>query len=119
MVESMVGQKDMGGGTECKRLFFSTLDNIIGEMNRRFSEWHSQLVKALYALGPDTPNFLDEQKLKPQFQLTNMTLVESQFSVAHQFFKYETARCPGDLWTPAAILQHFSEPLATIPVLLK
>ncbi|KAJ4945995.1 hypothetical protein JOQ06_023673, partial [Pogonophryne albipinna] len=36
VVESNIGQQDIGSETECKRLFFSTLDSVIGEMNRRF-----------------------------------------------------------------------------------
>ncbi|KAJ4934288.1 hypothetical protein JOQ06_007087 [Pogonophryne albipinna] len=36
VMESTIGQQDIGSETECKRLFFSTLDSVIGEMNRRF-----------------------------------------------------------------------------------
>ncbi len=48
------------------------------EMNRRFSELNSQLVEALCALDPDSPHFLDVQKVKPLLELTNTALVESE-----------------------------------------
>lgn len=72
MVESTVGQQqqDRGSETECKRLFFSTLDSATGEMNTRFSERNSQLVEAMCALDPDSPHFLDVQKVKPLLELT-------------------------------------------------
>ncbi|KAI9517834.1 hypothetical protein NQZ68_001003 [Dissostichus eleginoides] len=109
---------DIGSETECKRLFFSTLDSVIGEMNRRFSERNSQLVEALCALDPENPHFLDVQKVTPLLELTKTTLVESEFAVARNFLQSEMARSTGDAWTPTSILQRFSRPLAAMPTVL-
>ncbi len=118
VVESTGGQQDIEGKTECKWLFFSTLDNVIGELNRRFNERNSQLVEALCALDQDSPHFLDEQKAKPLLELTNTAFVESEFSIAHQFLQSEMAHSAGDLWTPTAILQRFSGPHTAMPTVL-
>lgn len=65
---------------------FSSVNSNAGEMSTRFSERNSQLAEATCALDPGKPHFLDEQRVRPLLELTDTTLVESQFTVAGHFF---------------------------------
>ena len=122
VVESTVGQEQLDRGTkeECKRLFFSTLDNVIGEMKTRFSERNSKLVEAMGALDPVSKDFLDPQKIKPLLELSNTAVVESQFDVAKEFLQSEMAASSSstETWTPRLILQKYAEPLKAMPGVL-
>ncbi|KAL7404136.1 hypothetical protein ABVT39_010269 [Epinephelus coioides] len=120
VVESTVGQEqqEREHATECKRLFFRTLDSVTEEMNARFGERNSQLVQAMCALDPGNPHFLDAQRVRPLLELTNTTLVESEFTVARHFLQTEMARSTEAKWTPATILQRYSGPLTAMPSVL-
>lgn len=74
-------------------------DSVTGEMNARFGERNSQLVQAMCALDPGNPNFLDEQGVRPLLELTNTTLVESEFTVAQQFLQTEMTQSTEARWT--------------------
>lgn len=89
VVESSVGQSNEADETECKRLFFSILDTVNGEMSARFSERNSQLVKALCALDPGRNYFLDSSTVKPLLDRTKTKTVDAEFSVARQFILTE------------------------------
>ncbi|KAK0146221.1 Zinc finger MYM-type protein 1 [Merluccius polli] len=54
VVDTTVGhrQKEVEERTGCKRLYFSTLDAVVGEMKARFSVRNSQLVEAPVHLTP-------------------------------------------------------------------
>ena len=67
MVESTVGHQEWGKDTDCKRLFLSTLNAVIGEMSEEFSERNSQQV---CALDPESLDFLDVKKVKPLLDLS-------------------------------------------------
>lgn len=53
----------------------------------RFSERNSKYITALDALDPGSENFLDEGKVKPLLDLTNTEMIESQCTVARQFWQ--------------------------------
>ncbi|KAK0138889.1 hypothetical protein N1851_024562 [Merluccius polli] len=44
--------------TELRRLYYDTIDSVVREIERRFSERNSQLASALAALNPEADNFL-------------------------------------------------------------
>ncbi|KAJ4938373.1 hypothetical protein JOQ06_002993 [Pogonophryne albipinna] len=50
--------------TELQRLYYSTIDSVLGEMDQRFSERNSQLAKSLAALNPESDPFLDAKAVK-------------------------------------------------------
>lgn len=56
-------------------------------MSVRFSERNSKYITALDALDPGSENFLDEGKVKPLLDLTNTEMIESQCTVARQFWQ--------------------------------
>lgn len=87
VVNESVGQREANIEQECKRLFFNIIDSILGEMSVRFSERNSKYITALDALDPGSVNFLDEGKVKPLLDLTNTEMIESQFTIARQFWK--------------------------------
>ncbi|CAM4649961.1 unnamed protein product [Leuciscus chuanchicus] len=115
VVESSCGQSDEADETECKRLFFSTLDTVIGEMSARFSERNSQLVKALCTLDPGSNDFLDSSTVKPLLDLTKTEIVDAEFTVARQFIRTETALSNMEKWTTLDVLKTFSGTLAAMP----
>jgi len=114
-VESSCGQSDEADETECKRLFFSTLDTVIGEMSARFSKRNSQLVKALCALDPGSNDFLDSSMVKPLLDLTKTEILDAEFTVARQFIRTETALSNREKWTTLDVLETFSGALAAMP----
>ncbi|CAL8235042.1 unnamed protein product [Arctogadus glacialis] len=64
VVDTTVGhrQKEAEERTGCKRLYFSTLDAVVGEIKARFSVRNSQLVQALCTLHPGSEDFLNANK---------------------------------------------------------
>ncbi|KAF3833302.1 hypothetical protein F7725_026967, partial [Dissostichus mawsoni] len=52
-LEGTTGHRD-NDKTELQRLYYSTIDSVLGEMDQRFSERNSQLAKSLAALNPET-----------------------------------------------------------------
>ncbi|RXM95399.1 hypothetical protein EOD39_16925 [Acipenser ruthenus] len=79
VVETTVGQQEEGNERECKSVFFSTLDAVLGEMSARFNERNSQLVEALCALHPERETFMDVEKVKPVLDLISGDFVEAEF----------------------------------------
>lgn len=71
--------------TQLRRLYFSALDHVLGEMDTRFSERNSNLAAALAALDPESETYLDVESVKPIMDLTNCTIVETECIVAKQF----------------------------------
>uniref|UniRef100_A0A8C7GK74 Tetraspanin-4 n=1 Tax=Oncorhynchus kisutch TaxID=8019 RepID=A0A8C7GK74_ONCKI len=61
--KTTMGQQEEDNERECKRLFFSTLDAVLGEMSARFNKQNRQLVEALCALHPENESFMDVEKL--------------------------------------------------------
>ncbi|KAI7797371.1 hypothetical protein IRJ41_000339 [Triplophysa rosa] len=71
--------------TELRRLYFSALDHVLGEIDTRFSERNSKLATALAVLDPVSETFLDVKSMKPIMDLTNSSIVETECIVAKQF----------------------------------
>ena len=67
-----------------RRLFYSTLDQVINEIDVRFSHQNTKLYAALSlsALQPENSNFLDVKIVQPLSDLVNRTNVEAEFAVA-------------------------------------
>ncbi|MGH0161481.1 UNVERIFIED_CONTAM: hypothetical protein FKN15_047137 [Acipenser sinensis] len=118
VVETTVGQQEEGNERECKRVFFSTLDAVLGEMSARFNERNSQLVETLCALHPESETFMDVEKVKPLLDLISGDFVEAEFTVARQFLQTEIARSGEEKWTRQSILDRYSGPLTAMPTVM-
>ncbi len=70
LVEDMTGQREDGIETELKRLYYSTVDSVVGEMDQRFGERISHLYYALAALDPKSDSFLDPKTVKHIIDMT-------------------------------------------------
>ncbi|KAK0137976.1 Zinc finger MYM-type protein 1 [Merluccius polli] len=57
--------------TELPRLYFDTIDAVLGEMDMRFGEHNTELASGLVALDPESEKFLDIKAIK--MDLTNST----------------------------------------------
>ncbi len=62
LVEEMTSQREDAIETELKRLYYSTMDSVVGEMDQRFGERTS--------LDPKTDSFLDHKNMKHIIDLT-------------------------------------------------
>ncbi|KAK0153461.1 Zinc finger MYM-type protein 1 [Merluccius polli] len=111
VVDTTVGHRQ-------KRLYFSTLDAVVGEMKARFSVRNSQLVEALCTLHPGSEDFLDANRVRPLLDLTCTEIKEAEFAVAQQFLQDEMAQSNKN-WTTQDILTRYCEPLAAMPTVLK
>ena len=120
VVDTTVGhrQKEAEERTGCKRLNFSTLDAVVGEIKARFSVRNRQLVEALFTLHPGSEDFLDANKVRPLLDLTGTEMKEAEFAVEQQFLQDEMAKS-NDNWTTQDILIRYCEPLAAMPTVLK
>ncbi|KAK0131285.1 hypothetical protein N1851_034018 [Merluccius polli] len=69
LLAECVVEETTGGNTmdkvELSRLYFSVLDRVLVEMERRFSKCNSKLAAALVALDPESDTFLDVKALQP------------------------------------------------------
>ncbi|CAJ1057873.1 uncharacterized protein LOC128440739 [Xyrichtys novacula] len=122
VVETPFGHrhKEVGEKTECKRLYFSTLDAVVGEMTARFNERNSQLVQALCAVHPESEHFMDVNKVKPLLDLTGINAKEAEFTVAKHFLKDEMAKSDKNKsWTTQDILKTYSMSLAAMPTVIE
>lgn len=64
LVEEMTGQREDGIESELNRLYYSTVDSLVGEMDQRFGELISHLYYALAALDLKSDSFLDPKTVK-------------------------------------------------------
>ncbi|GAA6089159.1 zinc finger MYM-type protein 1-like [Tachysurus ichikawai] len=71
--------------TELRRLYFSALDHVLGEMETCFSKRNSKLAAALATLDPESETFLNVESMKPIMDLTNWTIMETECIVAKQY----------------------------------
>jgi hypothetical protein len=74
VVETTMGQQEEDNDRECKRLFFSILDAVLGEMSARFNKRNSHLIEALCALHPENETFMDVEKVKPLLDLISTSV---------------------------------------------
>jgi len=119
VVDTTFGQTRMEGEkTECKRLYFSILDAVVGEMSTRFCERNSKFIQVLSALHPRSAFFMDGDKVKPLLDLTGMEFKEAEFSVAQQFLRDEIAKSDENC-TTASILQRYNDALSAMPTVLQ
>uniref|UniRef100_A0A3B1J476 DUF4371 domain-containing protein n=1 Tax=Astyanax mexicanus TaxID=7994 RepID=A0A3B1J476_ASTMX len=118
VVEGSLGQHEDNNEQECKRLYFSTIDSVLGEMDARFNERNSQLMDGLSALDPGSPNFMDVGKVKPLLDLTKTDMVEAQFAVANQFLQTRLIGLDGEKLTLEKLVQKFSTVLEAMPCVL-
>lgn len=117
-VEERIIYEDLSDETELRRMYFSCIDAVCGEMKERFGERNCVLMDALRSLDPEDSTFLDVSKVKPLLDLTNTPIVESEYTVAHQFLSMQmkdSFPADGGKWTMKKVLQHFQKPLEAMP----
>ena len=67
---------------EMRRLFHSTLDQVINKIDVRFSHQSTKLYAAASVLQPENSNFLNVKMMQPLLDLVDRTSVEGKFDVA-------------------------------------
>ena len=85
VVEETTGDNEINED-EMRRLFYSTLDQVINEINVRFSHQNAKLYAAVFALQHENSNFLDVKMVQPFTDLANRRSVEAKFDVAKTYF---------------------------------
>ncbi|CAM4556543.1 unnamed protein product [Leuciscus chuanchicus] len=120
VLEESVGQNDTNNDdkSELKRLFFSAIDAVLGEMDVRFSERNGKLISALEALDPENKSFLDVKKLKHIMDLAGMEIVESEFCVARRFLQSQMEDDSEEKWTVQRLLSKHYKTLKAMPTAL-
>lgn len=63
--------------TELHRLYYSTIDSLLGEMDNRFSERNSKLASALVALDPESDTLVHVKAVKHIMDLLQSPRIES------------------------------------------
>ena len=90
---------------EMWRLFYSTLDQVINEINVRFNHQNTKLYAAVSALQSENSNFLDVKKGQPLLDLVDSISVEAEFDVAKTY----VAKFSGDEKTKPTTTELLSE----------
>lgn len=103
--------------TELRRLYYNTIDSVVGELERRFSERNTQLASALAALNPEADNFLDVKAVKHILDLSQSIIVDAEFEVAKEFLMSQKQAMQGD-WTIQHIISTYHNQLITMPSVL-
>ena len=67
---------------EMRRLFYSLLDQVINEIDVRFSDQNAELYAAVSTLQSENSDFLDVKVVQPLLDLVDPTSVEVEFGVA-------------------------------------
>ncbi|XP_073730590.1 uncharacterized protein [Misgurnus anguillicaudatus] len=118
-VEETTGQRENDMETELKRLYYSTVDSVVGEMDQRFGERKSHLYRALNALDPKSDLFLDPKTVKHIMDLTQSPIVDAEFEVAKHFLRSQKeSKTEGDNWTTKFVLSKYHTVLQTMPSVL-
>ena len=86
VVMETTGHRDDDEKTKLQRLYYNTIDSVLGEMDHRFSERNSQLARALVALNPESDTFLDGKVVKHIMDLSRSPIIETEYKVAKQVF---------------------------------
>ncbi|XP_063039724.1 uncharacterized protein LOC134434959 [Engraulis encrasicolus] len=118
VVEARVTQDDPNSEDQLRRLFFSCIDAVCGEIQARFGERNCTIMHGLKALDPNDPTFLDISKIRPLLALSNTTAVDTEFTVAKQFLHgrmEDTSPPDGGEWTARKVLKHFHPALEAMP----
>ncbi|KAM8769430.1 uncharacterized protein AB9X84_001697 isoform 1-T1 [Acanthopagrus schlegelii] len=121
VVEDISTHVDTNEETELRRIFYSCIDSVCGEMKDRFGKNNCQLMEALKALDPVQGTFLDVSKVKPLLDLTKTPALDSEFEVACNFLRAqmeESSPPDGEKWTMKQILKQFHRPLEAMPTVL-
>ena len=84
VVEETIGNNEINKD-EMRRLFYSTLDQVINEIDVRFSHQNTKLYAAICALQPKNSNVLDIKMMQPLLDLVDRTSVEAEFDVAKTY----------------------------------
>ena len=84
VVEKTTGDNEINED-EMRKLFYSTLDQVINEINVRFSHQNTKLYAAASAVQHENSNFLDVKMVQPLTDLANRTSVEAKFDVAKTY----------------------------------
>nr|XP_054597625.1 uncharacterized protein LOC129163644 isoform X2 [Nothobranchius furzeri] len=118
VVEEIVTRKDCNDETKLRRIYYSCIHSVYGEMKNRFGKQNCDLMEALVALDSAQPTFLDVTKVKPLLNLTKTHAVDSEFEVSHNFLvrqMKENSPPDEDKWTMKQILKQFQRPLEAMP----
>ena len=104
VVEETTGYNKMNKD-EMRRLFYSTLDQVINKIDVSFSQQNRKLYAAISALQPKTSNFLDVKVVQPVLDLVDRTSVEAEYDVAQTY----VAKFNGDKKTKLTTTKLLSE----------
>ncbi|KAJ4930085.1 hypothetical protein JOQ06_019098 [Pogonophryne albipinna] len=116
-----VGTQENHQMTEKRRLFYSCIDAVTGEIARRFGERNSAFMEAIASLNPESSFFLEPEKVEPLLKLTGTTLVDAEFIVAKKLIlKHVDSITPPEdgKWTLKNILGHLHTTLEAMPSVL-
>ena len=70
---------------EMRRLFCRTLDQVINEIDVRFSNQNTKLYSAVSTLQHENSNFLDVKMVQLLFDLVDRRSVEAEFDIAKMY----------------------------------
>ena len=94
---------------EAINTYFQLLDNMTGELDKRFGTIQSDIATAVLATSVDSPTFMDIASLQPLADLASITLDEVELQLEREFF-VENKKKYGDakLMSTSAVIEAMS-----------
>ena len=117
-VEETTGQRSARNEAALRRLYFSVIDQVVGEMEHRFGERQTELALAVQAVDPHNCNFLNVAAIKPLMQLTNSPIVESEFLIAKQYVENLKKETGGSISIRELLSSKYHDIFKTMPSVL-
>lgn len=71
---------------EAMNTYFQLLDNMTGELDKRFGAIQSDIATAVLATSVNSPTFMDMASLQPLADLASIKLDEGELQLARKFF---------------------------------
>ena len=99
---------------ETQRFFYSTLDQVINEIDAHFSHKNIELYAAVSALQLENSNFLDVKVVQPLLDLVECASVEAEFHVAKTYIANFSSDGKIKLTTTKLLSEHY-EALKAMP----
>ena len=112
VVEETTGNNELNKD-EMRRLLYGILDQVINEIDVRFSHQNTKLYAVVSALQLQNSNFLDVKMMQPLLDLLDRTSVKAELDVVKTY----VAKCNGDEKTKLTTTKLLSEHCEALKVM--
>lgn len=85
MASASASENDRNDRSAALNIYFDLLDNVTGELEKRYGVLQSDIAPAIDATNPTSGAFMDKAQLQPLADLANVTLDDMELELAKRF----------------------------------